>query len=466
MDNLAYTPIAINSKIETEEVLGPLPQNWEKAPWGKTNRHYFIDHNSKSTTWVDPRTYDLRKHDIRDIVAGELPYAWEEAYDEQVGIYYIDHTTQFHFIDAPWEEHVKEQVLQLQAAKVPLESEVLSNTAAVESINIEEQLENERLKRLEIEEAELKYNTLHEERTKIELQIKELEEKINMINSESPEEVSQEDQEKVKNLKIELSQLDVKIEDERKELELFNNQHEKLKREIEEYQLKIKELNSVNERLEQNTNALIEGNREAHDGINEMRQMIEAEALQRAALEDYIKQLKSEVVQLYDPNAVPSTETETKPAHSDAPLPEPGSAEEVELLNERLEKEHKEKERLQRITKALEEERTKAHDENESHVHHLPTWVKDLDINNEDFNQSLSGKVGSEKSVAASQEIIVEHDTGNGEEESAEPENEKHEVENHVEEEQTVGAETHEDSEVKQHESEQLQVEEEHAEVA
>jgi hypothetical protein len=71
-----YVPVAINGRIETEEVLGPLPSNWEKAQWGNTNRYFYVDHNTKTTTWVDPRTYHLRKHDIRDVVPGELPYGW------------------------------------------------------------------------------------------------------------------------------------------------------------------------------------------------------------------------------------------------------------------------------------------------------------------------------------------------------------------------------------------------------
>ena len=50
-----YTPVAINSRIETEEVLGPLPEMWEVAEWGNTGKRYFVDHSTKSTTWIDPR---------------------------------------------------------------------------------------------------------------------------------------------------------------------------------------------------------------------------------------------------------------------------------------------------------------------------------------------------------------------------------------------------------------------------
>ena len=45
-----YTPIAINSIVETEDVLGPLPENWERCPWGKT-RYLYVDHGMMYLTF-------------------------------------------------------------------------------------------------------------------------------------------------------------------------------------------------------------------------------------------------------------------------------------------------------------------------------------------------------------------------------------------------------------------------------
>nr|2YSD_A Chain A, Membrane-associated guanylate kinase, WW and PDZ domain-containing protein 1 [Homo sapiens] len=37
-----------------EDNLGPLPENWEMA-YTENGEVYFIDHNTKTTSWLDPR---------------------------------------------------------------------------------------------------------------------------------------------------------------------------------------------------------------------------------------------------------------------------------------------------------------------------------------------------------------------------------------------------------------------------
>ena len=49
-------------------------------------------HNTKVTTWVDPRTYATRKHGVGNLDIGELPYGWEEDYEETIGHFYIEYT--------------------------------------------------------------------------------------------------------------------------------------------------------------------------------------------------------------------------------------------------------------------------------------------------------------------------------------------------------------------------------------
>ncbi|XP_069566962.1 membrane-associated guanylate kinase, WW and PDZ domain-containing protein 3a isoform X2 [Brachyistius frenatus] len=70
----------------------PLPKNWEMA-YTETGMVYFIDHNSKTTTWLDPRMAKKAKPPEK-CEEGELPYGWEKIEDPQYGIYYVDHINQ------------------------------------------------------------------------------------------------------------------------------------------------------------------------------------------------------------------------------------------------------------------------------------------------------------------------------------------------------------------------------------
>ncbi|XP_052752951.1 LOW QUALITY PROTEIN: membrane-associated guanylate kinase, WW and PDZ domain-containing protein 1 [Galleria mellonella] len=81
-----------NHKREDEDEynLGPLPPMWEKAftPSGET---YFIDHNTGTSHWLDPRLARVRKHSLGECGEDELPYGWERVTDERYGSYYVDH---------------------------------------------------------------------------------------------------------------------------------------------------------------------------------------------------------------------------------------------------------------------------------------------------------------------------------------------------------------------------------------
>ncbi|XP_029689806.1 membrane-associated guanylate kinase, WW and PDZ domain-containing protein 3a isoform X4 [Takifugu rubripes] len=84
MDLHAWTP-----QDESQE---PLPKNWEMA-YTETGMVYFIDHNSKTTTWLDPRLAKKAKPPEK-CQEGELPYGWEKIVDPQFGTYYVDHINQ------------------------------------------------------------------------------------------------------------------------------------------------------------------------------------------------------------------------------------------------------------------------------------------------------------------------------------------------------------------------------------
>ncbi|XP_056092549.1 membrane-associated guanylate kinase, WW and PDZ domain-containing protein 1 isoform X6 [Rhinichthys klamathensis goyatoka] len=92
--------------------LGPLPDNWETA-FTENGEMYFIDHNTKTTSWIDPRCQDKPPKPLEDCEddeegvhteeldadlgtslfspAPELPPGWEKIDDPVYGVYYVDH---------------------------------------------------------------------------------------------------------------------------------------------------------------------------------------------------------------------------------------------------------------------------------------------------------------------------------------------------------------------------------------
>ncbi|XP_029439691.1 protein KIBRA [Rhinatrema bivittatum] len=78
----------------------PLPEGWEKA-WDFDGKAYYIDHTSKTTSWIDPRDRITKPLTFADCIGDELPLGWEEAHDKQAGTYYIDHNNQSTQIEDP-----------------------------------------------------------------------------------------------------------------------------------------------------------------------------------------------------------------------------------------------------------------------------------------------------------------------------------------------------------------------------
>ncbi|XP_042198034.1 membrane-associated guanylate kinase, WW and PDZ domain-containing protein 3a isoform X3 [Callorhinchus milii] len=78
--------------LTREEALEPLPRNWEMA-YTDNGMVYFIDHNTKTTTWLDPRLAKKAKPP-EECSEGELPYGWEKIIDPIYGTYFVDHVHQ------------------------------------------------------------------------------------------------------------------------------------------------------------------------------------------------------------------------------------------------------------------------------------------------------------------------------------------------------------------------------------
>ena len=90
---------------------GPLPAGWEQR-FTPEGRPYFVDHNTRTTTWVDPRRQQL----IRVIAPGQgnlsvqpqtvsqlgpLPSGWEMRLTSTARVYFVDHNTKTTTWDDP-----------------------------------------------------------------------------------------------------------------------------------------------------------------------------------------------------------------------------------------------------------------------------------------------------------------------------------------------------------------------------
>ncbi|XP_035402532.1 membrane-associated guanylate kinase, WW and PDZ domain-containing protein 1 isoform X2 [Cygnus atratus] len=85
-----------------EDTLGPLPENWEMA-YTENGEVYFIDHNTKTTSWLDPRCLNKQQKPLEECEDDEgvhteeldseleLPAGWEKIEDPVYGVYYVDH---------------------------------------------------------------------------------------------------------------------------------------------------------------------------------------------------------------------------------------------------------------------------------------------------------------------------------------------------------------------------------------
>uniref|UniRef100_A0A8C8ERV2 Membrane-associated guanylate kinase, WW and PDZ domain-containing protein 1 n=1 Tax=Oncorhynchus tshawytscha TaxID=74940 RepID=A0A8C8ERV2_ONCTS len=89
------THIHLSHPPTEEDPLGPLTDNWEMA-YTENGELYFIDHNTKTTSWIDPRCLDkppkpLEECEDDGTSTTELPTGWEKIDDPVYGVYYVDH---------------------------------------------------------------------------------------------------------------------------------------------------------------------------------------------------------------------------------------------------------------------------------------------------------------------------------------------------------------------------------------
>ncbi|XP_056304736.1 membrane-associated guanylate kinase, WW and PDZ domain-containing protein 3a isoform X4 [Danio aesculapii] len=111
--------------VPRDDSQDPLPKNWEMA-YTETGMVYFIDHNSKTTTWLDPRLAKKAKPPEK-CEDGELPYGWEKIEDPQYGTYYVDHINQ----KTQFENPVQEAKKKLSQETSPTNQPTAAASAAV-----------------------------------------------------------------------------------------------------------------------------------------------------------------------------------------------------------------------------------------------------------------------------------------------------------------------------------------------
>uniref|UniRef100_A0A8C1KEM9 Membrane-associated guanylate kinase, WW and PDZ domain-containing protein 1 n=1 Tax=Cyprinus carpio TaxID=7962 RepID=A0A8C1KEM9_CYPCA len=106
-----------------EDPLGPLPENWEMA-YTESGEVYFIDHNTKTTSWIDPRCMDKPQKPLEECEDDgmdmwlKLPSGWEKIDDPVYGVYYVDHINRKTQYENPiLEAKRKKQLEQSQPAE-------------------------------------------------------------------------------------------------------------------------------------------------------------------------------------------------------------------------------------------------------------------------------------------------------------------------------------------------------------
>ncbi|XP_078065625.1 membrane-associated guanylate kinase, WW and PDZ domain-containing protein 1b isoform X7 [Mustelus asterias] len=117
-------PPVQNSNLTTDN-LGPLPDNLEMA-FTENGEVYFIDHNTKTTSWLDPRCLSKQPKPLEECEDDEgvhteeldseieLPSGWEKIDDPVYGVYYVDHINRKTQYENPVAEAKRKKQLEQQ----------------------------------------------------------------------------------------------------------------------------------------------------------------------------------------------------------------------------------------------------------------------------------------------------------------------------------------------------------------
>src|SRR6266545_6861379 len=91
----------------TAMVNSPLPAGWEEQlEYASDGRKYYVDHNTQTTTWVDPRIVGLnggtsQSQSTSQLRVSPLPDGWEMRLTSNARVYFVDHNTKTTTWDNP-----------------------------------------------------------------------------------------------------------------------------------------------------------------------------------------------------------------------------------------------------------------------------------------------------------------------------------------------------------------------------
>uniref|UniRef100_A0A8C7TX03 Membrane-associated guanylate kinase, WW and PDZ domain-containing protein 1 n=1 Tax=Oncorhynchus mykiss TaxID=8022 RepID=A0A8C7TX03_ONCMY len=123
----SYGVINASRPPTEEDPLGPLADNWEMA-YTENGEVYFIDHNTKTTSWIDPRCLNKPPKPLEEceddgtsttdcVCVCEcmcLPTGWEKIEDPVYGLYYVDHINRKTQYENPIQEAKRRKQLEQQ----------------------------------------------------------------------------------------------------------------------------------------------------------------------------------------------------------------------------------------------------------------------------------------------------------------------------------------------------------------
>eukprot|EP00729_Bicosta_minor_P004248 gene4248-12397_t len=107
--------------------VGPLERPWREKVDEATGRTYFKNTETKTTSWVDPRSHTARPHDPAECSGDELPFGWDKAETETGVVFYINHLLNEHHKDHPRDQLIAKQqkLAKLESANVEKEAPIL-----------------------------------------------------------------------------------------------------------------------------------------------------------------------------------------------------------------------------------------------------------------------------------------------------------------------------------------------------
>jgi hypothetical protein len=68
-----------------------LPTQWEQAYDSVSIRYFYVDHNSKTTTWINSLDKYNKPKSASECRDSELPFGWEFIVNPSLGEYYANH---------------------------------------------------------------------------------------------------------------------------------------------------------------------------------------------------------------------------------------------------------------------------------------------------------------------------------------------------------------------------------------